>query len=317
MIPNFASVFTNNLALKLLAILLGLVVYAYVYTEQEHETMIRAPVRVIGLPSDLVLTDPPPEYAVLNARGKGKQLLKLRLESPEIVVDLSEARAGRVQRMLSPTDAALPVGTEVNITEIVEPRMVEFSIDTLLEREVDVDLVVGGELPEQFGLSAPIEVEPMQVRVRGPSVALEHMTRIATRMVDLSSLRDSTELEVELDPGDLVEISPGSVMVWVPVVPLVNREFVITPVRVVGLETGLAAAVEPDTAYVILTGSEDAFQALDLDGEVAEVAVFLNGEGLAPGRHLLTPRVLLPDPSTLRVVSIRPARFMAGVGVSP
>jgi YbbR domain-containing protein len=207
------------------------------------------------------------------------------------------------------------VGTEVNITEIVEPRMVEFSIDTLLEREVDVDLVVGGELPEQFGLSAPIEVEPTQVRVRGPSITLEHMTRIATRMVDLSSLRDSTELEVELDPGDLIEISPSSVMVWVPVVPLVNREFVITPVRVVGLETGLAAAVEPDTAYVILTGSEDAFQ--DLDGEVAGVAVFLNGEGLAPGRHLLTPRVLIPDPSTLRVVSIRPARFMAGVGVSP
>lgn len=317
MIPNLASALTNNLALKLLAILLGLVVYAYVYTEQEHETMIRAPLRVTGLPPDLILTDPPPEDAVLNTRGKGKQLLKLRLESPEIVVDLSEARVGRVQRMLSPTDATLPVGVDVTVTEIVEPRMVEFSIDTLLERDVDVDLVVSGDLPEQFGLSAPIEVEPTQVRVRGPSRSLEHMTGVATRLVNVSSLRDSTDLLVELEAGDLIEVLPGTVLVRIPVVPLLNREFVISPIRVVGLEMGLIAVVEPDTAYVTLSGPEASFEAVALPDEADEMAVFLNGEGLAPGRHLLTPRVLLPEESKLRVVSIRPARFMAGVAVSP
>ncbi len=307
---NFVSAITDNLALKLLAVLLGLVVYAYVYTEQEHEALIRAPLSVTGLPADLVLTDPPPEHAVLNMRGNGKQLLKLRFESPEIVVDLSEVHAGRVQRMLSPTDVALPVGAEVTVTEIVEPRMIEFSIDTLLEREVDVDLMIRGELPEQFGLSAPIEVEPAQVRVRGPSVVLEHLTRVATRMVDLSSLREYTELEVALSQGDLVGIFPSTVLVRVPVVPFVNREFMISPVRVAGLETGLAANVEPDTAYVILTGPEAGFEAL----EEGDVEIFLPGEGLAPGRHLLTPRVLLPDSSPLRVVSVRPARFTAGVG---
>jgi YbbR domain-containing protein len=191
--------------------------------------------------------------------------------------------------------------------------MIEFSIDTLLERDVDVDLMVGGELPEQFGLSGSIEVEPAQVRVRGPSVVLEHLTRVATEMVDLSSLREYTELDVALSQGDLVEILPSTVLVRVPVVPFVNREFMISPVRVVGLEMGLAANVEPDTAYVILTGPEAGFEAL----EEGEVEIFLHGEGLTPGRHLLTPRVLLPDSSLLRVVSVRPARFTAAVGGSP
>jgi YbbR domain-containing protein len=115
---DFAG-FTRNLPLSSMAFLLALVVFAHVQTEKEQEGQFNAPLHLVGLPESLVLGSGSPRHAAVRIRGKGKQLLKLKVQPPEVLVDLREAHPGVVQRMLSATDVVVPVGMKV---EISSPR---------------------------------------------------------------------------------------------------------------------------------------------------------------------------------------------------
>jgi YbbR domain-containing protein len=313
MIAGISSIFTDQLGLKLLALLLALVVYAHVYTEREQESTLRVPLRVTGLPPGLVLAEPTPEAVDLTARGKGKQVLKLKMETPEIIVDLSRVRPGRVQRMLSPTDVALPVGTEVTVTEIVAPRMVVFSVDTLVERSVGVEVLVEGEPGPGMALAGPLVAEPSQVTARGPLRSLDGLSTILAGPLRLSDVASGETVEIPLQ-ADLsqVEVEPTSVTVVVTLAPLITRDLYPVSVRAVNLAFGLAARVEPDTAGVVFTGPATILDSLTSKS----LEVRLDALTLPPGRHLLTPQIDLPDP-LLTLVAVRPARFMVEIGSRP
>ena len=128
----------HNLSIKIFALLLALAVYGHVQTEKEQEADFRVSLRFAGLPETLTRRESTPRRASIRIRGKGKQLLKLKLQPPEVRVDLERARAGLVQRMLSPSDVLLPSGIQAEVTEIVEPRMIEVVVDTLVKLTVPV-----------------------------------------------------------------------------------------------------------------------------------------------------------------------------------
>ncbi len=128
----------HNLSIKIFALLLALAVYGHVQTEKEQQADFRVPLRYAGLPETLIRRESGPRRATITIRGKGKQLLKLKLQPPEVRVSLDRARAGLVQRMLSPSDVLLPSGTQAEVTEILEPRMIEVVVDTLIKLSVPV-----------------------------------------------------------------------------------------------------------------------------------------------------------------------------------
>ena len=310
---NVVSLLTENLPLKLLALLLGLVVYAHVYTEQEQVSLLRVPLTVTGLPPTLVLNETPPEFVEVSARGKGKQVLKLKVQQPEIIVSLSEVNPGRLQRLLSPADVVLPVGSEVSISHIVDPEMVIFFVDTLITRQMAVHVRLVGELPQGYALLGPVVSDPPYVMVRGARSRLDEMTRVATAPIDLSRIHGTTEEEVELGP-DLSGLDfPSSVAVTVPVMELVTRNLSAVPVKLSGLAPGFAAWLDPDTAWVSISGPELLLDSPALD----TLNVVLNATGMGAGRHLLSPQVDLPHPENMRLLSVHPARFIVEIGSRP
>lgn len=314
MTPSVVSALTRHLPLKLLALFLGLVVYAHVYTEQERVSVLRAPLRVVGLSPNLVLSEPAPQAVELSARGKGKQVLKLRMQDPEILVDLSGVHPGKVQRMLSPTDVALPPETGVSVTEILEPRMVEFSVDTLVDRTLDVRVTQVGTPPRGFELDGPIRVTPASVRVRGPLSVLETLTQVVTRPLDLENAGDEATLGI-VPPESPVPLvtTPATVTVHLPWIQVVTRTVPGVPIELRGLGRNHVARLEPDTAQVAVSGPA----ALLGDLRPGSVEVWLDLAGLSPGRHLLSPEVLLPTPEKIRLLSVRPARFLVEIGEPP
>jgi hypothetical protein len=305
-VPNL----TRHLPLKLLALFLGLVVYAHVYTDQEQVAALRVPLLVTGLPANLVLRDTPPAFVELSARGTGKQILKLRLQEPQVLVDLQSVHPGPVQRMLSPSDVILPQGTKLNVIEILEPKMVVLAVDTLLEREVEVMVTQVGTTPEGYLLTGPVTPAPRRVRLRGPASLIQDIHTVVTAPLDLRTGSDSVQLAITLPlehPG--VTVEPAVVEVTLPRVELVERA--LTPVRVMveGAARGRVGRVEPDAAVLVLTGPAlEIFQLAPRDLEIR-----LDVRGLAPGRHLLAPRVTLPTPEKIRLLSVQPARFVVEI----
>jgi YbbR domain-containing protein len=307
---SLTSLFTENLPIKLLALLLGLVVYAHVYTEQEVESEVAVPLRVTGLPAGLVIDEPLPATVDLSLRGKGKQILKLKIDQPEILVDLSGAGPGKIQRMLSPTDLALPVGAQVTVTEIVDPKMVVLSIDTLISRSLPVRPVLEGELPEGALFLAPPEVRPSRVTVVGGSAVVGPLEYLETAPLDLGAFKENRDRELAVRPVPDARIDPARVRVVLSVARQETRVLFPVPVRVENLGGRLAARVEPDSAEVAVWGVRASLDSMDQTG----VRLVLDASDLGPGRHLLAPQLRSVGPAGVRLRWVRPARFLVEIG---
>lgn len=305
------SLLTENLPLKLLALLLGLIVYAHVYTEQEQEFHLKVPLAVSGLSPDLVLLEPPPRDVELATRGTGKQFLKLKMQESRILVDLHGVRPGQVQRMLSPADVAFPPGTEVHVTQILDPKMVVLAVDTLVERSVPVEPALFGEPPDNFVLVEPPRVIPPWVSVRGPRSLVTPLAHLETEPFDLGVVRSSREVELPVVSSlDGVTCDPASVSVSLLVEEEVTRVLTAIPVTVTNLAPGFPVRVEPDSAAVAVSGLTGALDALD----PARISLELDLVGLGVGRHLLSPSVRLPRDSGANLQWVRPARFVVEIG---
>jgi len=305
--PHLIGILTQNLGLKLLALLLAFTVYAHVATEQEQEWQIRAPLKVTGLAGTLVVDQPPPASVELSVRGKGKQLLRLRVSPPQMILDLSRVGPGRIQRILSPADVALPVGAEVAVTEVRAPNMVTLTVDTLVVLELEVVLPVVGNVPEGLALLGEIRADPPRVRVTLPS-RLAGRVELGVEPFDLRDLARRAEVKLRVEANlEGVAVEPPEVGVAAEVVRVVDRKLPPVPVRVERLAGGLFAQVEPGRVEVTVSGPEPLVTGLVPDS----LRVTLDLDEQAPGRHLLNPRVRLPG--SLRVASIHPPRILVEI----
>jgi len=308
MLSHLFGILTRNLGLKLLALLLALVVYGHVVTDQEQEWQLRTPLRIVGLPRTLVIDEPPPEAVEISARGTGKQLLRLRVSAPEMLLDLSRVGPGRVQRILSPADVALPVGTDVAVTEILDPRMVSLTVDTLLTRAMPVSVSSVGALPRGLALLGPPVAIPANVVVTAPSRLIDRV-ELSVEPLDLELLARIHEvrLRVQASPPE-ASVEPVSVGVMAEVAPLVERDFPSLAVQLENLPAGLLARLDPESVAVALSGPAPVLRDLPADS----VRVVLDVGDLGAGRHLLIPGVRFGE-GVFRVESIRPPRVFVEI----
>ena len=94
----------RNLGLKLASLLLALLFYAHVVTDQQRESRIMVGVSLTGLADTLAIVGTPPSKVAVKVRGKWKDLIRLGLTNTSITIDLAGASPGRFQRSISVED---------------------------------------------------------------------------------------------------------------------------------------------------------------------------------------------------------------------
>ena len=300
----------RNLAPTLLALLLGAAVFAYARLGAERDWRMRVPLEVRDLPPNLVLAEAPPQTVDLHLRGKGMDFVKLRMQRARAVLDMHDARPGRVQHRLTPADLLLPGGARPGVTEILAPRSITLDVDTLLTRRVPVRLALAGDLPSGLGLESPLRPEPAEALLTGPSELLREIESLSTEPLWLDKLEGSARRTLRVTgQRQGLRVSPDSVTVEIALLRVESRRLPPLPVIVVGVAAGLAAQLEPDSASVTVSVPADR-----ADTAISnQVMVFVDATDLPPGRHLLTPRVDLLAPE-LRLEGVQPGRILVELG---
>jgi hypothetical protein len=92
---------TENLGIKIIALLLAGLLYAHVVTDRPVEQVITLPVQIVGLGDSLALASAPPEMLGVRVRGTGKQMIRLRVLQPPVAIDLAGVGPGNYQRALT------------------------------------------------------------------------------------------------------------------------------------------------------------------------------------------------------------------------
>lgn len=213
----------SNLGLKLLSVFLAFVVWFVVSAprrESVSERAFAAPLSLVGMPRELVITTQVPETVNVRLRGRSSDLRALSSQNLEVTLDLRWVQAGEAQVTLRPQAINVPPNVEV---VSVDPNRVHFRVEQLRQRAVPIRPFLVGQPPGGF-LAGDPTMMPEQALVSGPASQVRNVTEVATeRIIMTGRTATFTQSVAVVSDTPLVRvIEPLTTQVTVPVLPEVG-----------------------------------------------------------------------------------------------
>lgn len=217
---------TRNWSLKLTALVLAVLLWTVVKSEELTRVSVgNVPIEVVLRDPGWILSAPPsPETATVIFAGPWRELVRLAVQKPRIIIPVDEVRDSVEVRQLRTGWVQLDGGELSRLrTEDIRPGAVLLTFERLTTRVVPIAVRTRGELPPGLELAAPIRSEPAAIRVSGPSRRLEGVDSVPTEPIELGAVRGSAAIRARVDTagfGGLL-FSPPDVDVVVRVTPYV------------------------------------------------------------------------------------------------
>ncbi len=291
---------TQNLGIKIAALLLAAALYLHVVTERLEEDVFYFPVEVAGLADTLALSEDLPERLGARLRGTGKQFIRLRVLQPSVRVDLTGVGPGTFQKALTPADFHSAVELDLEVLAPVDPSNFSVRLEPRASRVVPVSVRLRGVPARGFLLGSVTGVRPEVARLSGPASWVAEQEGIETEPLDVGGRRESVEEVLALmPPPPWAAVQPGSVLVQVPIEPEERGEAVVRP-QVVGLRAeGFTTQLDPSEVRISWSAPQSASQ-----NSLAKVRVQVDVERRGRGRYTLPVRVT--GPGSEFVISVTP-----------
>jgi YbbR domain-containing protein len=251
--PALVRAFTDELPLKIVSLVIAVTLFVIVRGDKDAATA--AYVRVIyTLPQDKVLVSDPPGEVRVGVRGPWTRLQRFDERAVEpIRVELKDAPDGAVH--FDETMVKLPVGLRV---ASISPSEVKLEFEKREVREVPIQPILEGQPAEGFRV-AKVTTQPSSVHVEGGTSAVDAITRVQTRPLQVTAAHAPVVGEVQLQtpPRHTRFLDAQQVVVHAEIQPaIVERTFESLPIKVLGL-TRLEGHPEPTAARLILRGPSD------------------------------------------------------------
>ncbi|QLI79637.1 CdaR family protein [Bacillus pumilus] len=151
-----------------------------------------------------------------------------------------------------------------------------------------------GSLPDGISISS-IETSPSEVTVYGSQKVLDSLDFIDGVKLDLSKIKDDTEIDADIPlPDGVKKVSPETVKIKVKVATAQEKKIDNVPISVVGLSKDLTSDfVTPSSGRLTLTakGSKSAIDKL----KASDVEAYINVGDLNEGTHEVTVQVNGPQ----------------------
>ena len=204
--------------LRLLALFLAFVVWFIVSEprrERVSERAFAAPVSIVGMRPDLVLTTPIADTVNVRLRGRTSELRALSSQNLEVTLDLSWVTPGEAAITLHPQ--AINVPPQVEVTSI-DPARLHFRVEQVRQKIVPIRPFLVGQPPVGY-LPGDPTVTPENALISGPTSLVRNASEVATERIIMTG-RTSTFVQnvaVVSDSSLIRVIEPLTAQVTVPV----------------------------------------------------------------------------------------------------
>jgi YbbR domain-containing protein len=294
----------KHLGLKLLSVLLGFSLWYAIAREQEAEFSLSIPVELRDVPEGLEVVEESVRTVEVRLRGAAEVLRRLTPQDLHVGIDLREAGPGERFAYLGPGDVEAPFG--VRVTRVT-PANVRLRLDRTMERTVEVIPRVVGSPAEGYEIYR-IDLSPKEIVVAGPTSRLDGLEQVTSEPVSADGLREpySRVVRVELDPLLRTSGDPEVTLTLDIREERLRRD--LSGVPVTGLPEDRVLKLAPEKVRVRIEGPMSTVE--ELRPEDLEARLPLGD--LSPGRHEVTPQVVLSstgDLDGLSVLSVMPEKI--------
>jgi len=162
-------------SISLWAVVIAFVLWFQVHGSGVGAFAIDAPLQVRGLSKQLMIINDLPETVRITVKGLQARINHLSRDDVRIIIDASDVnKPGVMDRAINIQDVHLPAGMNI---EKIRPDRLQLQIDRVVSRLLPVNAVL--DIPEQWQVKQ-LTVEPLQVKVTGPEVWMDALSRLDT-----------------------------------------------------------------------------------------------------------------------------------------
>jgi YbbR domain-containing protein len=209
----------RSLALKFVALFLALVAWVVVSAprrEPVFERRFAAPLSIVGMPREFVITTPVPETVSVRLRGRASDLHSASSQTLDVPVDVAFIRqGGDVTVTLRPQAVHTPANIEV---VAIDPNKLQFHVEPLRQRAVLIRPLLDGHPPSGYLIGDPT-LDPDRALVSGPASQIRVMSEVSTERINMTN-RTATFVQnvaVVSDSPLVRVVAPLTTQVTVPV----------------------------------------------------------------------------------------------------
>ncbi len=217
---------------------------------KERDTTITIPVRYIGIPQNIAITNNPPSEIKLNVRDQGLKLFSYTHDSfTPLTIDLSrtfyqkgeilitsDQINGRIKRYMH-------LQSSTSILE-VHPDSILIQYQKLEMATVPVEFIANIELAHQYILSDKIRLEPATITVFGPKSVLDTLKTVRTELKEFKNLNDTNIFNCKLKAIKSVRYSTSEIKVSI-FVELFTEKKITIPVTNINFPENLSVRTFP------------------------------------------------------------------------
>lgn len=244
--PRLLESLLANLPLKVASLAFSLGFFAFLHGAQNAHRSFEVPVLYYLPPEETgsTLLALPPDRVRVHLTG-GKALLDEIRADDLGSVQLDLRRGNSTYITFDPSQLSVPPGLLVTI----DPPGVELEWDTILSRDVPIQLSLAGEPQRGLAVDGPPTADPPTVRARGPRTIVEALQHARVEPFDIAGLTEGTHhRKLQLDPpASRVRYSAQSTVVTVHIVRArLERVYGKIPVQVLGPQRPTVVPAEVD-----------------------------------------------------------------------
>lgn len=208
----------TNLTLKVLSLFLAMTLWWFVSAprrERVSERAFAAPISIVNLRRDLVITTPVPDTVSVRLRGRDSDLRALSSQNLEVALDVSWAMPGEAKITVRPQ--AINVPPEVEVVSI-NPTILPFHIEQLRQKVVAIRPFLVGSPPAGYFTGTPT-ANPDHALISGPLSQVRNITEVATERIIMTGRTETfvRDVGVVSDSPLIRVIDPQVTEVTVPV----------------------------------------------------------------------------------------------------
>lgn len=208
----------TNLTIKALSLFLAITLWWFVSAprrERVSERAFAAPISIVNLRRDLVITTPVPETVSVRLRGRDSDLRALSSQNLEVALDVSWATPGEAKITVRPQ--AINVPPEIEVVSI-SPTMLPFRIEQLRQKAVAIRPFLVGSPPIGYFSGTPT-ASPDHALISGPASQVRNVTEVTTERIIMTGRTETfvRDVGVVSDSPLVRVIDPQVTEVTVPV----------------------------------------------------------------------------------------------------
>ncbi len=291
--------FTEDPVLKGISFFVAVVIWFYSVLERPYLVEQEVPIRFHNLAKEYTIVKVSATKCKIKIFAKGRDLLRLHFRPPYINVDLSKARRGVRDFILSSENVHLSSNAEIRE---ISPHKIHISLKELEEKRVSLDIPQKGSPKPGFSVLRIIQKDT--VHIWGLREEIELISTLSTEPLLLEGLSEDREETLRvITPPDLnLTCKPGSVRVLVEIEKELERTFSKIPLIIIAEEEA-KVKVNPKEATIRVKGPKSKVERIGSK----DIEVILDAGGLKKGKYELLAEIKLPP--GIDLVKCEPTRF--------